>query len=109
MCGRNIVFICILGWNRFEGISWSADESAIAYVAEEPSVQKPSFSDTAGYKNNVGSNSTDKDFSSWKGQGDWEEDWGEAYSGKRQPALFVIDINRLGLLPSFFMMRIFGI
>ncbi|KAK1439527.1 hypothetical protein QVD17_05347 [Tagetes erecta] len=79
------------GW--FEGISWSADESAIAYVAEEPSVPKPSFSDTAGYKKDVGSNSTDKDFSSWKGQGDWEEDWGEAYSGKRQPALFVIHIN----------------
>ncbi|KAK9064601.1 hypothetical protein SSX86_015983 [Deinandra increscens subsp. villosa] len=75
------------GW--FEGISWSSDESVIAYVAEEPSVHKPSFSDTAGYKKDV----TDKDFNSWKGQGEWEEDWGEAYSGKRQPALFVININ----------------
>ncbi|KAI7747553.1 hypothetical protein M8C21_015238 [Ambrosia artemisiifolia] len=75
------------GW--FQGISWSSDESAIAYVAEEPSVQKPSFSDTAGYRKDIGSNSTDKDLNSWKGQGDWEEDWGEAYSGKRQPALFV--------------------
>ncbi|KAF5778995.1 putative acylaminoacyl-peptidase transcription factor WD40-like family [Helianthus annuus] len=79
------------GW--FQGISWNSDESAIAYVAEEPSVQKPSFSDTAGYKKDAGPNSTDKDLSSWKGQGDWEEDWGEAYSGKRQPALFVININ----------------
>ncbi|KAI3695684.1 hypothetical protein L1987_78683 [Smallanthus sonchifolius] len=79
------------GW--FEGISWSSDESAIAYVAEEPSVHKPSFSDTAGYKKDIGSNSTDKDLNSWKGQGEWEEDWGEAYSGKRQPALFVININ----------------
>nr|GEW51252.1 acylamino-acid-releasing enzyme [Tanacetum cinerariifolium] len=36
---------------------------------------------------------THKDCSSWKGQGDWEEDWGEAYAGKRQPALFVVNIN----------------
>lgn len=39
--------------------------------------------------------STDNDFGSWKGQGYWEEDWGETYAGKRQPALFVININRL--------------
>ncbi|KAL8265639.1 hypothetical protein R6Q59_002983 [Mikania micrantha] len=75
------------GW--FEGISWSSDESAIAYVAEEPNVHKPLFSDTTGYKTDV----TDKDLNSWKGQGDWEEDWGEAYFGKRQPALFVIHIK----------------
>lgn len=36
----------------------------------------------------------EKDFGSWKGQGDWEEEWGEAYAGKRQPALFVIDVDR---------------
>ncbi|PWA86149.1 acylaminoacyl-peptidase-related protein [Artemisia annua] len=76
------------GW--FEGISWSSDESLIAYVAEEPAQPKPTFNDT-GYKKDA--SSTDKDCSSWKGQGDWEEDWGEAYVGKRQPALFVININ----------------
>ena len=32
--------------------------------------------------------------SGWKGQGDLEDDWGESYSGKRQPALFVINTNR---------------
>ncbi|KAI5397369.1 hypothetical protein KIW84_063255 [Lathyrus oleraceus] len=35
----------------------------------------------------------EKDCGSWKGQGDWEEDWGETYSAKRQPTLFVININ----------------
>ncbi|XP_076949770.1 acylamino-acid-releasing enzyme-like [Bidens hawaiensis] len=79
------------GW--FEGISWSSDESLIAYVAEEPAVQKPSFSHIDGYKKTASSNSTDKDVNTWKGQGDWEEDWGEAYVGKKQPALFVININ----------------
>ena len=78
-------------WYRFEGISWNSDETLIAYVAEEPSPSKPTFNDL-GYKKG---GSTDKDCSSWKGQGDWEEDWGETYAGKRQPALFVININRL--------------
>nr|POE82514.1 acylamino-acid-releasing enzyme [Quercus suber] len=75
------------GW--FEGISWNSDETLIAYVAEEPSPSKPTFNDL-GYKKG---GSTDKDCSSWKGQGDWEEEWGETYAGKRQPVLFVININ----------------
>ncbi|KAJ8531478.1 hypothetical protein K7X08_026912 [Anisodus acutangulus] len=75
------------GW--FEGISWNNDETLIAYVAEEPAPSKPTFT-TFGYKKET---STDKDSGSWKGQGDWEEEWGESYAGKRQPALFVIDVN----------------
>uniref|UniRef100_A0A2N9IZB8 acylaminoacyl-peptidase n=1 Tax=Fagus sylvatica TaxID=28930 RepID=A0A2N9IZB8_FAGSY len=75
------------GW--FEGVSWNSDETLIAYVAEEPSPSKPTFNDH-GYKKG---GSTDKDCCSWKGQGDWEEDWGETYAGKRQPALFVINLN----------------
>ncbi|CAL0328083.1 unnamed protein product [Lupinus luteus] len=75
------------GW--FEGISWNSDETRIAYVAEVPSSAKPAFNGL-GYKKG---GSTDKDTGSWKGQGDWEEDWGETYAGKRQPALFVINIT----------------
>uniref|UniRef100_M1B1L6 Acylamino-acid-releasing enzyme n=1 Tax=Solanum tuberosum TaxID=4113 RepID=M1B1L6_SOLTU len=75
------------GW--FEGISWNSDETLIAYVAEEPAPSKPTFT-TFGYKKD---NSTDKECGSWKGQGDWEEEWGETYAGKRQPALFIIDVN----------------
>ncbi|KAK3190182.1 hypothetical protein Dsin_029743 [Dipteronia sinensis] len=74
------------GW--FEGISWNSNETFVAYVAEEPSPPKPTFSQ--GYKKG---GSSDKDCDTWKGQGDWEEDWGETYAGKRQPALFVININ----------------
>ncbi|KAA3454543.1 acylamino-acid-releasing enzyme isoform X1 [Gossypium australe] len=73
----------------FEGISWNSDESLIAYVAEEPSPCKPSF-DCQGYKQGA---AKDKECMSWKGQGDWEEEWGECYAGKRQPALFVINLN----------------
>lgn len=75
------------GW--FEGISWNCDESFVAYVAEEPSSSRPTFN-SLGY-NKVGS--TDKDCGSWKGRGDWEEEWGEAYAGKRKPALFIISID----------------
>ncbi|KAJ4967724.1 hypothetical protein NE237_014425 [Protea cynaroides] len=75
------------GW--FEGISWNSDETQIAYVAEEPSSSKPMF-DGFGY---MKGGSTDNVCGSWKGQGDWQEDWGETYAGKRQPALFVINVN----------------
>ncbi|RZC49833.1 hypothetical protein C5167_018260, partial [Papaver somniferum] len=74
------------GW--FEGISWNSDETLIAYVAEDPCPSKPVF-DCLGYKKR---GSTEKDCNSWKGQGDFEEDWGEAYSGKKRPGLFVVNI-----------------
>lgn len=75
------------GW--FEGISWKSDESLIAYVAEEPSPSKPIFYDL-GYKKG---GSKDKECGTWIGQGDWQEEWGESYAGKRQPALFVMNVN----------------
>ncbi|KAK9146531.1 hypothetical protein Sjap_006434 [Stephania japonica] len=75
------------GW--FEGISWDSSETLIAYVAEEPCPAKPAFDDLGYLKEG---STAKKDCGSWKGQGDWEEDWGETYSGKRQPALFVIDV-----------------
>lgn len=73
-----------------EGISWNHDETLIAYVAEEPSPSKPTF-DGSGY---IKGASADKDCGIWKGQGEWEENWGETYSGKRTPALFVLNVNR---------------
>lgn len=76
--------------DRFKGISWSHDESLIAYVAEEPAASKPSF-DSSGYKRG---NSNEKDCGSWKGQGDFEEEWGETYAGKRKPTLFVVNTKR---------------
>ncbi|KAL5066857.1 hypothetical protein RYX36_017744 [Vicia faba] len=75
------------GW--FEGVSWNLDETLIAYVAEEPSSTKPVFNNM-GY---VKGGCAEKDIGSWKGQGDWQEDWGETYSAKRRPTLFVININ----------------
>ncbi|CAL4933401.1 unnamed protein product [Urochloa decumbens] len=73
----------------FEGISWNQEETFIAYVAEEPPQPKPVFNDY-GFKKE---GSSEKDCKSWKGQGDWEDTWGETYSKKRIPALFVVNIS----------------
>nr|XP_019709014.1 acylamino-acid-releasing enzyme 1 isoform X1 [Elaeis guineensis] len=73
----------------FEGISWNHKETLIAYVAEEPSPLKPAFNDLGFKKEGC----SEKDSGSWKAQGDWEEDWGETYSKKRKPSLFVVNIN----------------
>ncbi|KAK4489302.1 hypothetical protein RD792_005106 [Penstemon davidsonii] len=86
---------------RFEGISWNSNETAVAYVAEEPDATKPTFNGFGYQKEGT----THKDCGSWKGQGDWEEDWGESYAGKRQPALFVIDIDRFEYLHMFHALR----
>ncbi|KAL8162770.1 hypothetical protein V2J09_014259 [Rumex salicifolius] len=73
----------------FEGVSWNSEETLIAYIAEEPSLPKPTFNNF-GYKNG---GSSDKDSNSWKGQGEFEEGWGETYVNKRRPTVFVIDVN----------------
>jgi acylaminoacyl-peptidase len=74
----------------FHGISWNQEETLIAYIAEDSPEPKPVFDDT-GYRKE---GSSEKDCNNWKGQGDWEEDWGETYSKKGRPSLFVLDINR---------------
>jgi len=88
----------VLCYCRFEGISWNLNETCIAYVAEEPAPAKPTFNDLGGYQKG---SSSDKDGGTWKAQGEWEEEWGETYAGKRQPALFVIDITMFCIIYGF--------
>lgn len=77
------------GW--FEGVSWSQNEEFVAYVAEEPAVSRPIFGQN-GSTSGQNSNGT-LEAGNWKGQGDWVEDWGESYSGKRRPVLFVANVS----------------
>jgi hypothetical protein len=80
-------------FHRFEGVSWSQDESFIAYVAEEPANTRPVYGQSVS--SCAGQSSSDSlESGSWRGQGDWLEDWGESYSGKRRPVLFVVNIAR---------------
>lgn len=77
------------GW--FEGVSWSHHEEFISYVAEEPANSRPVYGPTASTS---GTNHTGApEAGNWKGQGDWYEDWGECYSGKRRPVLFVANVG----------------
>ncbi|KAJ3673880.1 hypothetical protein LUZ60_005872 [Juncus effusus] len=78
----------------FEGISWNKEETLIAYIAEEAPQPKPVFNDF-GYNNNNENKKglSEKDDNSWKGQGDWEEEWGETYFRKRRPSLFILQIS----------------
>lgn len=78
--------------DRFEGVSWSQDEELIAYVAEESANSRPVFGQSTS---SSGQSSSDTlEAGTWKGQGDWMEDWGESYSGKRRPVLFVANVGR---------------
>ncbi|KAG0579472.1 hypothetical protein M758_4G100500 [Ceratodon purpureus] len=75
----------------FQGVSWSENEDYIAYVAEEPAKPKPVFG-----QNFVSSNQSDTEIlgaGTWEGQGDWMEDWGETYTGKRRPVIFVANVE----------------
>ncbi|KAJ7569387.1 hypothetical protein O6H91_01G075800 [Diphasiastrum complanatum] len=78
------------GW--FESVSWSKDEDLIAYIAEESAVSLPTFgrqpSDDPKSKS-----ASDNELGTWKGQGEWVEDWGESYSGKRKPKILVANIS----------------
>jgi acylaminoacyl-peptidase len=90
------------GWFG-SGAAWSPDERLVAYVAEAPpAARTPEW----GVVNNGGDEGADgagggekKDKKSaagaapkaWRGVGAYEEDWGELNTGKRPPALFVLD------------------
>ncbi|XP_008643617.1 acylamino-acid-releasing enzyme 2-like isoform X6 [Zea mays] len=75
----------------FHGVSWNQEETLVAYVAEAPATPRPAFN-RSGYTREEGC--SEGDCSAWKGQGVWEEDWGETYSKKGRPSLFVLDIPR---------------
>jgi len=95
--------------------SWSSDETKIAYVAEvrfffavyarreiddsHVCMQRPKQRQTPEWGNlSTSNNNSDKNDSSkakyktWQGVGEFEEDWGEANTGKQSPAIFVLDI-----------------
>lgn len=96
--------------NWFEGVSWNSDETKIAYVAEEPQKARPVFGQRGSSENppvsavsfstKVKSFKSDKPISeapseagSWKGRGAWQEDWGERYTGKLRPQIYLFDIQ----------------
>jgi acylaminoacyl-peptidase len=68
-------------------VSWSPDESSVAYTAEVPPAEKtPAWCGPEALKDSAGPKS-------WRGQGTANEDWGELNTGKRAPAVYVLDLK----------------
>ena len=90
------------GWFGI-GAAWSPDEKFIAYIAECPvAVKTPEFGGRIGPSNsdtttNTTTTTTEKESKpacgpkTWRGLGEFQEDWGELNTGKRPPTLFVLD------------------
>ncbi|KAL0045655.1 hypothetical protein WJX82_000743 [Trebouxia sp. C0006] len=89
------------GWFG-SGAAWSPDESRLAYVAEAPAAsQTPAWGGLVK-SSKSSSEGDEKDTAApktWRGQGEWQEDWGELNVGKRPPSLFVLDLKRWSLKP----------
>ena len=90
--------VCVDG--TFGGISWSAAEGRVAYVAEapapDPTPEWPSGVTVAAVDGSDG-DSTEasekkKKKKGWRGKGRWREEWGEQLVGRVEPAVFVLDI-----------------
>ena len=86
----------------FGGVSWSALEQRIAYVAEAPEDENRTPEWGMGVTSNA-SKASDKEKkdddakpkdskkSGWRGRGEWREDWGEQLVGKIEPAVFIFE------------------
>ena len=104
-------------WFGLGGATWSGDEGRVAYVAEAPpSVPTPEWGTEvlplpaaaseaaavpAGHADGVMEASTAPTAAprGWRGVGPHDEDWGEALTGCRSPAVFVLDTASATLLP----------
>ncbi len=99
--------VCVDG--TFGGISWSAAEGRVAYVAEapapDPTPEWPSGVTVAAVEGSDGDARGDdptgasekkkqkkKKKKGWRGKGRWREEWGEQLVGRVDPAVFVLDI-----------------
>eukprot|EP00884_Botryococcus_braunii_P019747 jgi/Botrbrau1/6456/Bobra.0034s0031.1 len=88
------------GWFG-KGACWSPDESKLAYTAEVPaSVRTPEWGVGGGTSATEGSSGTSAAApKGWRGVGPYEEDWGELFTGKRDPSIFVLDLATWSVSP----------
>ena len=93
----------LCGDGTFGGVDWSAREGRVVYVAEAPrdgptpewgmgvtkTALEASGQDLGGDASTASSSKSKK---SWKGQGEWREEWGEQLVGRVEPSAFVLDV-----------------
>ena len=70
--------------NIIGGLSWSPDESSIAYVAEKKTPENESYYFPSCESNKNCTRGKEFEFTS---------DWGELYSGKKKSEVFVVDLK----------------
>ncbi|KAL6784708.1 hypothetical protein ACKKBF_B02895 [Auxenochlorella protothecoides x Auxenochlorella symbiontica] len=75
-------------WFGGAGPSWSPDERSLVYVAEAPA---PPRGPAWGGARDGRKESESAGPAAWHGVGPARDDWGERYTGKRSPSLFVLD------------------
>lgn len=67
-------------------------------------LQRPKHQETPEWGNNMKKKDEKDDrsakYKTWKGVGEFEEDWGEANTGKQAPAVYVLDTNQKSVIPA---------
>ncbi|CAL5219578.1 g1438 [Coccomyxa viridis] len=94
------------GWFS-NGAAWDPSESRIAYVAEVPAdTETPEWVSLATSKPSQDTKEDGKHEKSpkaapktWRGVGEFEDDWGELYTGKRAPGIFILDLKTFIVQP----------
>eukprot|EP00898_Chlorokybus_atmophyticus_P007404 jgi/Chlat1/7665/Chrsp64S00560 len=85
------------GW--FEGVAWSSDEKRIAYIAQQPRPEKPSYGGANVVNGADKADKTKAGTPTWKGSNLWNEDWGEQYTDQQQPGIFILDSDSAAVTP----------
>ena len=79
--------MCVDG--TFGGVSWSANEGRVVYVAEAaPADPTPEWGMAVTRTAGAGTDGR----KSWRGQGEWREQWGEQLVGRVEPAVFILEV-----------------
>ena len=76
----------------FGSIAWSPSEDCVAYVAEPPSPEVPSFWDDDDQQESSSARGPESKFH-------WHEDWGEQHIGFSSPSIYVLDISSRRVMP----------
>ncbi|KAJ2800001.1 putative ATP-dependent RNA helicase DHR1, partial [Coemansia guatemalensis] len=91
----------------FDSLAWSTDSKYVIYAAERPEYEKAKPETAASDTMEDIGDITDKIEGAVAGVADprcyqFEDDWGESYTGKRPPVLVVVDVcnGSVKLLPS---------
>eukprot|EP01026_Neomeris_dumetosa_P033595 TRINITY_DN2686_c0_g2_i3.p1 TRINITY_DN2686_c0_g2~~TRINITY_DN2686_c0_g2_i3.p1 ORF type:complete len:397 (-),score=48.86 TRINITY_DN2686_c0_g2_i3:45-1235(-) len=70
----------------FGCISWDSNEDRVLYVAQIPKQKGPKLLENSSEAEKAGEKG-------WKGVPEWTDDWGEAYAGAQEPAIFLLNFK----------------